>query len=76
MKSSKPYRIPGLELIDHTFEVPLDHSEPEGRKLEVFVREVCDLDPKSKEKPFLVFLQGGPGFRWRWKAMRRPRRII
>ncbi|MFT6178683.1 MAG: pimeloyl-ACP methyl ester carboxylesterase [Akkermansiaceae bacterium] len=63
MKSSKPYRIPGLELIDHTFEVPLDHSEPEGRKLEVFVREVCDLDPKSKEKPFLVFLQGGPGFR-------------
>ena len=63
MKSSNPYRIPGLELINHTFEVPLDHGDPDGRKIEVFVREVCDLDPKSKEKPFLIFLQGGPGFR-------------
>lgn len=63
MKSSNPYRIPGLELINHTFEVPLDHGDPGGRKIEVFVREVCDLDAKSKEKPFLIFLQGGPGFR-------------
>jgi pimeloyl-ACP methyl ester carboxylesterase len=63
MNSSNPYRIPGLELIDHTFEVPLDHRDPGGRKIEVFVREVCDLDQKSKEKPFLIFLQGGPGFR-------------
>lgn len=63
MKSSTPYRIPGLELTDHSFRVPLDHSDLSGRTIDVFVREVSDLDPKSKDKPFLLFLQGGPGFR-------------
>lgn len=63
MISSTPYRIPGLELIDHTFRVPLDHREPEGRTLDVFVREVRDLNAASKDKPYLLFLQGGPGFR-------------
>lgn len=63
MNSSEPYRIPGLELIDHTFKAPLDYSSPGGREIDLFVREVRDLDPESKEKPFLVFLQGGPGFR-------------
>ena len=63
MNSSDPYRIPGLELIDHAFEAPLDYLDPRGRQIDLFVREVRDLDPKSSEKPFLVFLQGGPGFR-------------
>ena len=63
MNSSDPYRIPGLELIDHSFEAPLDYRNPGGRQIGLFVREVRDLDPKSLEKPFLVFLQGGPGFR-------------
>lgn len=52
-----------MELIDHHFEVPLDHSRPAGRRIRVFAREVRDLDPKSRDKPFLLFLQGGPGFR-------------
>jgi pimeloyl-ACP methyl ester carboxylesterase len=63
MQSSDPYRIPGLELIDHNFDLPLNYDQPTGRKINVFVREVRDLDPKSKDKPFLLFLQGGPGFR-------------
>ena len=63
MNSSDPYWIPGLELIDHAFEAPLDYLDPRGRQIDLFVREVRDLDPKSSEKPFLVFLQGGPGFR-------------
>jgi pimeloyl-ACP methyl ester carboxylesterase len=63
MTSSNPYRIPGLELIDHHFLVPLNYRDPGGRQLEIFVREVRDLDPKSKDKPYLLFLQGGPGFR-------------
>lgn len=63
MTASAPYRLPGLELIDHTFDLPLDHSRPNGRRIGVFAREVRDLDPASREKPFLVFLQGGPGFR-------------
>jgi len=32
-------RIPGLELTDHTFTVPLDHSRDDGPAIEVFARE-------------------------------------
>ena len=63
MTSIEPYRIPGMELIDHSLMVPLDYADPDGRHLEIFAREVRDLDPKSVEKPILLFLQGGPGFR-------------
>lgn len=63
MNSSEPYQVPGMELVDHCFAVPLDHSDPEGRQIQVFAREVRDLDPQSTHKPWLIFLQGGPGFR-------------
>ncbi len=63
MDSSEPYQVPGMELVDHCFAVPLDHSDPEGRQIQVFAREVRDLDPQSTHKPWLIFLQGGPGFR-------------
>ena len=52
-----------MELVDHTIDVPLDHSDPSGRQISIFAREVRDLDPASTEKPWLLFLQGGPGFR-------------
>jgi pimeloyl-ACP methyl ester carboxylesterase len=52
-------RLPGLVALEHTFEIPLDHSAPEGAKIEVFARELAD--PEGREKPFLLFLQGGPG---------------
>ncbi|MEK6236816.1 MAG: alpha/beta hydrolase, partial [Planctomycetales bacterium] len=63
MKSSSPYRLPGMELIDHHFDLPLNHDRPDDRKINIFAREVRDLDPRSATKPFLLFLQGGPGFR-------------
>jgi pimeloyl-ACP methyl ester carboxylesterase len=52
-----------MELIDHHFDLPLNYNRPNDRTTNVFVREVRDLDPKSRDKPFLLFLQGGPGFR-------------
>lgn len=52
-----------MELIDHHFDLPLDYSKPGDRRINVFVREIRDLDTKSRDKPFLLFLQGGPGFR-------------
>jgi pimeloyl-ACP methyl ester carboxylesterase len=52
-----------MELIDHHFDVPLDYRQPDERRITVFAREVRDLDSDSSDKPFLVFLQGGPGFR-------------
>jgi pimeloyl-ACP methyl ester carboxylesterase len=40
--------------------VPLDHADPDGERIAVFAREVAD--PDGRDRPFLVYLQGGPGF--------------
>jgi pimeloyl-ACP methyl ester carboxylesterase len=56
------HRIPGLILTDHEFEVPLDHTQLGGEKITVFAREVVSVDKEGDELPWLVFLQGGPGF--------------
>jgi pimeloyl-ACP methyl ester carboxylesterase len=52
--------LPGLVVTEHSFEIPLDHDRPEGAKIIVFAREVAD--PQGRDRPFLVFFQGGPGF--------------
>ncbi|QIG41917.1 alpha/beta hydrolase [Nocardioides anomalus] len=55
-------RIPGYVLTDHTVEVPLDHARPDdGRRIEVFAREVVAAGREREELPWLLFLQGGPG---------------
>jgi pimeloyl-ACP methyl ester carboxylesterase len=51
---------PGLVLVEHEFDVPLDHARPDGERITVFAREVAD--PDGRDRPFLVYLQGGPGF--------------
>jgi pimeloyl-ACP methyl ester carboxylesterase len=53
-------RTQGLVLVEHEFEVPLDHTDPAGPTITVFAREVAD--PDGLDRPFLVYLQGGPGF--------------
>jgi pimeloyl-ACP methyl ester carboxylesterase len=52
--------LPGLVAIEHTFEVPLDHDDAAGERITVFARELAD--PDGRDRPFLVYLQGGPGF--------------
>src|ERR1700755_1482556 len=54
------YRTHGLVLTEHEFSVPLDHSRADGAAIGVFAREIAD--PDGTDRPFLVFLQGGPGF--------------
>jgi pimeloyl-ACP methyl ester carboxylesterase len=54
------HRLRGLVLTDHEISVPLDHAQPDGTQISVFAREVAD--PDGRDKPFLVFFQGGPGF--------------
>ena len=49
----------GLLLTEHEFSVPLDHARPDGERITVFAREVAD--PDGRDRPLLVFLQGGPG---------------
>ncbi len=39
--------------------MPLDHEQTDGERITVFAREVAD--PSGRERPFLLFLQGGPG---------------
>jgi pimeloyl-ACP methyl ester carboxylesterase len=56
---SREIATAGLVLVEHEFEVPLDHGRPDGERITVFAREVGDPDHRSR--PFLVFLQGGPG---------------
>ena len=56
------YRQPGVVLSDHTFTVPLDHGDPRGERIEVFAREVVAAGETRADLPWLVFLQGGPGF--------------
>jgi pimeloyl-ACP methyl ester carboxylesterase len=50
---------PGLVLTEHEFSVPLDHGRPDGERITVFAREVAD--PDGRDRPFLVFFEGGPG---------------
>ena len=58
--SAGAMHIPGLVLTEHEFSVPLNHARPGGERISVFAREVAD--PDGRERPFLVFFQGGPGF--------------
>jgi len=55
-------RIPGLVLVDHQFTVPLDYEKPDGDTIEIYAREVRSLEKSASSRPWLVYLQGGPGF--------------
>ena len=51
-----------MVLADHEFEVPLDHDKPSGEKVSLFARAVRSVKKSAADLPWLVFLQGGPGF--------------
>src|SRR5450759_2751767 len=56
---SVTYHVPGAVLVEREHRVPLDRVLPDGPAITVFTREVAD--PDGGAKPYLVFLQGGPG---------------
>ncbi|WP_128374648.1 alpha/beta fold hydrolase [Streptomyces cavernae] len=56
------YRQPGVVLTDRHFSVPLDHDDPSGEQIELYAREVVASDRVDAGLPWLVYLQGGPGF--------------
>ena len=51
--------VPGAAFTEREHVVPLDHARPGGETITVFTREVAD--PVGLDKPYLLFLQGGPG---------------
>jgi pimeloyl-ACP methyl ester carboxylesterase len=53
------FRVPGATLIEREHVVPLDHAAPNGPSISVFTREVAV--PGGEGRPYLLFLQGGPG---------------
>ncbi|KAI1096204.1 alpha/beta-hydrolase [Rostrohypoxylon terebratum] len=69
VSESKPYLVPGKILVKELwFEVPLDHSDPNSKPIKLFARSgVKYVRPivessEVEQRPYLVFLQGGPGF--------------
>ena len=57
---STTYRIPGAVSIEREHSVPLVHGDPARGTISVFTRELAA--PDGVDRPYLVFLQGGPGF--------------
>ncbi len=51
--------LPGLVLTELEFAVPLRYSDPDDERITVFAREVAA--PDGRDRPFLLYLQGGPG---------------
>ncbi len=52
--------LPGLTITNLWLDAPLDHRRPEAETIEIFAR-VATAEGGA-DKPYLVFLQGGPGF--------------
>ena len=60
MATSVTFHVPGAVLTEREHTVPLDHANPGAGTITVFTREVAA--PDGLDRPYLVFLQGGPGF--------------
>ncbi|KAK9743053.1 hypothetical protein RND81_03G213800 [Saponaria officinalis] len=60
----KWFSVPELRIRDHYFTVPLDYSLQleSSLKITVFAREVVAAGKEDQSLPYLLFLQGGPGF--------------
>lgn len=53
-------RFPGAVVTEREHTVPLDYADATGPSITVFTREIAS--PDGFDRPYLVFLQGGPGF--------------
>jgi pimeloyl-ACP methyl ester carboxylesterase len=58
------HRVGSFAVTEHAWDIPIDHTEPDRPgTISVFAREVVRVEDESKtDRPWLVFLQGGPGF--------------
>lgn len=67
----EPYILKGsIKVIDRFFSVPVDYAKPDGPHIRIFVRNLIPLDDAKgsgtdaaeSDLPYLLYLQGGPGF--------------
>jgi pimeloyl-ACP methyl ester carboxylesterase len=52
----------GMVVSDYLFQAPLDHRAPAGEQLALFARALQHRDKTDPGRPWLLYLQGGPGF--------------
>ena len=63
MSSPLHYVLDGIHCEPHFFTVPLDHQKPDDEEsITLFGRTLCRQDRLDDELPWLLYLQGGPGF--------------
>ncbi|KAI8340332.1 Alpha/Beta hydrolase protein [Chlamydoabsidia padenii] len=63
--ATESFVIPGAKVFDRYFDCPLDYKDTANSKtIKVFVRHLVPIDKikQIKSLPFLLYLQGGPGF--------------
>ena len=61
MKLNK-YKYSDMIITDHTFLVPLDYENEDGKEISIFAREIERKETVNKNLSYLVFFQGGPGY--------------
>ncbi|XP_009104314.1 proline iminopeptidase [Brassica rapa] len=59
--TEKWFSVPELRLRNHRFSVPLDYSKA-SPNISVFAREIVAVGKEEQALPYLLYLQGGPGF--------------
>ncbi|PSV50309.1 alpha/beta fold hydrolase [Photobacterium sp. GB-1] len=58
----KIYKSDGLLFKSHWFTVPLNYRDSHQEKITLYAREVVKQGHDNDDLPWLVYLQGGPGF--------------
>ena len=56
------YKYLDMIITDHTFLVPLDYENEDGKEISIFAREIERKETVNKNLSYLVFFQGGPGY--------------
>ena len=56
------YKYSDMIITDHTFLVPLDYENEDGKEISIFAREIERKETVNKNLSYLVFFQGGPGY--------------
>ncbi|KAJ7048675.1 alpha/beta-hydrolase [Mycena amicta] len=68
MTTPESYTLAGsVKVVERFFTLPLDYTKPSGTTLRIFARNLIPTqkartDEEQSQLPFLLYLQGGPGF--------------
>ncbi|KAK9837535.1 hypothetical protein WJX84_012436 [Apatococcus fuscideae] len=62
LQASSRFSVPGLTLQEYSIKAPLDHHSENSQEIDIFFRVVEGTSKLHCKQPFLLYLQGGPGF--------------